>query len=133
FQPAILCRFDLGAVAGDTLGQLGKAAWIAGVEVGVGKRSFVGGDFGHKTIDLTRQAIVIALVLVRELVPRRRPGSSFPFLWRLARLGPGLRRGTMRLVSLPHPILVAAGDNIDPARAVEPERDRHGPVEKVAV
>ena len=39
----------------------------------------------------------------------------------------------MRLIPLPHPILVAAGDDVDLARAVEPERDRHRAVEEVAV
>ena len=39
----------------------------------------------------------------------------------------------MILVPLPDPILVAAGDDVDLARSVEPERDRHRPVEEVAV
>ena len=39
----------------------------------------------------------------------------------------------MRLIPLPDPILVTAGDDVDAARPVEPERDRHRAVEEVAV
>ena len=87
-----------------------------------------------------RQPVEVALVLVAELpVPRRRPGSRRRAVLGCSALrsalGPGLRRGRRRMlaVPLPHPILIAAGDHIDLARPVEPERHRHRPVEEVAV
>src|SRR3546814_19799682 len=68
-------RSDRGAVAGDASGQVGKALWIAGKEVGVVQHPFVGGDRRLKPIDFPRQPVVVALVLVGQFVPRRRPGD----------------------------------------------------------
>src|SRR4051812_12565897 len=85
-------------------------------------------------MDAIGQEVVVALVLVAELGSRLR--------WR------GLARSpstALRAVPLPCkcrggfgapfplPILVAAGDDIDLAGAVEAERDGHRPVEEIAV
>ena len=66
-------------------------------------------------------------------------GHGTIFLWRSG-LGSRVRfrtrpvcSGAVRFIALSNPILVAAGDDIDLARPIEPERDRHGPVEEVAV
>src|SRR6476620_3429806 len=45
----------------------------------------------------------------------------------------GLRRGSMRFITLTDPVLVAAGDEVDLARSIEAERDRHRAVEEVAI
>ena len=44
FQPAQLGRLDIGAVAGDALGQLGEPLRISGEEVGIVQRLLVGGN-----------------------------------------------------------------------------------------
>lgn len=63
-EPTQLGRFDVRAMAGDALGELGKAIGIAGIKVGIVERGLIGGNGGFKTFDLGRKAIVIALVLV---------------------------------------------------------------------
>ena len=64
-EPAKLRGFDFGAVAGDAFSELSETLRIARVEVGVMERGFVCGDLGLQPLDLTRQPVVIPLVLVR--------------------------------------------------------------------
>src|SRR5207248_2416887 len=75
-EPANFRRFNLGAIARDALGELGEAIVIAGVEVGIGQRRFVRRNLGLQALDFAREPIIVALILVGELVPRRRPGSG---------------------------------------------------------
>ena len=64
FEPAEFGRLDLGPVSGDALRQFRETIGIAGVEVGIRKRGFICDDFGLQPLDLARQPVVIALVLV---------------------------------------------------------------------
>ena len=97
------------------------------------ERGFVGGDLALQPLDLARQPVEVALVLVGEFsFPGAGGGARFSAV---ALRAPGLRpspgNGAARLAL--RPILVAAGDDVDLARAVEAERDGHRLVEEVAV
>src|SRR6185369_1364212 len=146
-QPAELGRFDLGAVASDALGQSREPGWVARVKISVVQSGFVGRDLRFQPLDFARKAIIVALVLVGELPPRLRGGGSA----KRCRRGLGALHAApstialcatvplpvagrnLGLISLPDPVLIAAGDHIDLARTVEAERDCHRSIEKISI
>ena len=77
----------VGAEPRRAVGQIGKPLGIAGIEIGIGKHVFDRGNLRLEMLDLARQAVEVALVLVAQLPAslRREETGSF-FLWSRTKL-----------------------------------------------